>query len=195
MGMTLDGIFSQLENISKKLDNKEGKIESLKNEFDKKVGIEKEEHDKVVSLIEQLEDSEENMVQYDKEITETTNSLKDLDKAISDLRDELSKPLKKKERIKKQGELDDNIKQRERLQNKKDILESSQKSEKRRYFKTETKLKKAGVKDIGKAKAETKSMEAGMASAKGGGLTKALGGMKGNVYMMIASSSMPLSLV
>ena len=142
MGMTLDGIFSQLENISKKLDNKEGKIESFKNEFDKKVGIEKEEHDKVVSLIEQLEDSEENMAQYDKEITETTNSLKDLDKAISDLRDELSKPLKKKERIKKQGELDDNIKQRERLQNKKDIPESSQKSEKRRYFKTETKLKK-----------------------------------------------------
>ena len=29
-------------------------------------------------------------------------------------------------------------------------------------------------------------MEAGMASAKGGGLTKALGGMKGNFYMMIA---------
>ena len=186
MGTTLDGIFSQLESISKKLDNKEGKIESLKNEFDKKVGIQKEEHDKVVSLIEQLEDSEENMAQYDKEITETTNSLKDLDDAISDLRDELSKPLSKKERAKKKGELDDRIRDRERQQKKKDILESNMNSEKRRIENTKKKLTKAGVTDISKAKDATKTMEAGMASAKGGGLAKAFGGMKGNIYMQIA---------
>ena len=186
MGMTLDGIFSQLESISRKLDSKEGKIESLKNEFDKKVGIQKEEHDKVISLIEQLEDSEENMAQYDKEIKKTEKSLESLDDAIQNLRDELSKPLSKKEKARKQGKLDDRIRDRERQQKRKDILESNMNSEKRRIENTKKKLTKSGVTDISKAKDATKSMEAGMASTKGGGLTKALGSMKGNIYIQIA---------
>ncbi len=188
--MTLDGIFSQLENISKKIDNRDGKIESIRSDFDKALGISKEEHDKVVSLIEQFKDSEESMEQYDKEIKETEMSLGGLNDAIKELRDELSKStLSASERTKKQNELDDNLSERNRLLNKKDKLEQSRKSEENKQGKIKGQLTKKGVTDMAKAVAQNEKMEAGLlAASKGGGLSKALGGMKGNVYVMVAQA-------
>ena len=186
--MTLDNIFSQLEGISRKLDNRDGKIESIKSAFDKELGIGKEEHDKVVSLIEQFEESEESMGQYDKEIKATEASLKSLDKAIQDLRDELSKTkLSKKERTQKQGELDDKLTERNRLTEKKDRLDTNYRQEERRNNKLKAKLSSRGISDTAKAIAANKKMESATISAsKGGGMTKALGGMKGNIYMAVA---------
>ena len=188
MSMTLDSIFSQLEGISRKLDNRDGKIERIKSAFDKELGIGKEEHDKVVSLIEQFEESEESMGQYDKEIKATEASLKSLDKAIQDLRDELSKgTLSPVDQAQKQGQLDDKITERNRLTNKKDRLETNYNQEERRNNKLKAKLSSRGVTDTRKAITANKKMEAdAVAASKGGGMTKALGGMKGNVYVAIA---------
>lgn len=188
MSMTLDNIFSQLEDISRKLDNRDSKIESIKSAFDKKLGIGKEEHDKVVSLIEQLEDSEESLKQYDTEIKDTKSSLNSLNQAIQDLRDELSKGiLSPTEQAKKLGELDDKVTERNRLEDKKDRLDNNIKQEERRNSKLKAKLNTIGIRDTTNAIKANKEMEkATAAAAKGGGMTKTLGGMKGNIYVAVA---------
>lgn len=188
MSMTLDKIFSQLEGISRKLDNRDGKIESIKSAFDKKLGIGKEEHDKVVSLIEQFEESEESMGQYKAELDKTTDELDKLADAIKDLRDELSKgTLSPTEQAKKQGELDDKVTERNRLTDKKDRLDVHIKQEERKNSKLKAKLNSRGITNTTKAIEANKKMEAGVAaSTKGGDMTKALGGMKGNIYVAVA---------
>ena len=187
MSMTLDNFFSLLEGISRKLDNRDGKIESIKSSFDKELGIGKEEHDKVVSLIEQFEESEESMGQYKAELDKTTDELDKLADAIKDLRDDLSKGiLSPTEQAKKQSELDDKITERNRLTDKKDRLQTNYNQEERRNNKLKAKLSSRGVTDTSKAIAANKKMEANASAVKGGGMTKALGGMKGNVYVAVA---------
>jgi|GEM_PF-5435197 len=186
--MTLEGIFSVLEGISRKLDNREGKIEKIKSDFDKGLGIGKEEHDKVVSLLDQFEDSEESLKQYDEQIDDTKDALGDLNDVIRDLRDELSKgTLSPTEQAKKQNELDDKLTERNRLIDKKDRLETGRNQEEKRNLKIKSKLNSKGITDTAKAVAANKQMDKDIASAaKGGGMSKALGKMKGNIYLMIA---------
>jgi len=188
--MTLEGIFSQLENISRKLDNKEGRIENIRSDFDKKLRIGKDEHDKVVSLIEQFEDSEKSMEQYDKEIEETEKSLKSLNDTIADLRKEIQKgTLSLSDLTKKQTELDDKLADRNILLGKQSKLESSRKQEENRQQNTKGRLNRMNVTDIQKAVAQNKKMEASiMAASKGGSFSKEMGSMKGNVYVMAAQA-------
>lgn len=93
--MDLNGIFSILEKISKDIENNDGKKQSIMDAFDKELGIGKEQHDKVVSLIEAFSESEDNIEHYDKQIDECADSIDELNKAIRDLEDELSKTKKK----------------------------------------------------------------------------------------------------
>ena len=190
MSMTLEGIFSQLENISRKLDNKEGRIENIRSDFDKKLRIGKDEHDKVVSLIEQFEDSEKSMEQYDKEIEETEKSLKSLNDTIADLRKEIQKgTLSLSDLTKKQTELDDKLTDRNILLGKQSKLESSRKQEENRQQNMKGRLNRMNVTDIQKAVAQNKKMEASiMAASKGGSFSKEMGSMKGNVYVMAAQA-------
>lgn len=83
--MTVNNIFSTLENVAKLIDGREGKERSIKESFDKKVGINKEQHDEVVSLTRTYEDAEDSVKQYDKEIKQCSESLKKLDTSIQKL--------------------------------------------------------------------------------------------------------------
>lgn len=110
--MTIENMFSLFQKMLKNLDNRDKKIESIKANFDKELGISKEEHDKVSSLIDQLEDSQEELNQLDKGIKDTGASLADLQKAIQQLRVELTKPLMSREdRKEKHKELDEKLDQ------------------------------------------------------------------------------------
>ena len=185
--MTLEDIFSVLEGFSRKLDNREGKIEKIKSDFDKGLGIGNEEHDKVVSLLDQFEDSEESLKQYDEQIDDTKDALGDLNDVIRDLRDELSKgTLLPTEQAKKQNELDDKLTERNRLIDKKDRLETGRNQEEKRNLKIKSKLNSKGITNTAKAVAANKQMDKDIASAaKGGGMSKALGEMKDNIYVRI----------
>ena len=92
--MTLDGIFSLLEGISSKMDNKEGRIESIKETFDTALGINKEEHDKVSSLLDQYEDSEEEMEFFNKKMEEAAETIDKLRTSMNGLNKDIPKDKK-----------------------------------------------------------------------------------------------------
>lgn len=92
--MTLDGIFSLLESISSKMDNKEGRIESIKNDFDTFLGINKEEHDKVSSLLDQYEDSEDEMEFFNKKMEEAAETIDKLRASMNGLNKDIPKDKK-----------------------------------------------------------------------------------------------------
>lgn len=190
MSMTLEGIFSRMESVSRKFDNKEGKIENIKEDFDETLGIRKEKHDAVASLIEQFEDSEETLKHYETEISNTEKSLKSLDDAINDLKNDLAKTsLSANERAQKQSDLDTKVRERDRLDDKRNKIDTAKSKEELRNSKIKAKLSNKGVTDTQKAIAAKDKMDASIASAsKGGGMTKALGGMKGNIYIAIAQA-------
>lgn len=190
MSMTLEGIFSRMESVSRKFDNKEGKIENIKEDFDETLGIRKEKHDAVASLIEQFEDSEETLKHYETEISNTEKSLKELDDAINDLKNDLAKTnLSANEHAQKQNDLDSKTRERDRLDDKRNKIDTTKSKEELRNSKIKAKLSNKGVTDTQKAIAAKGKMDASIASAsKGGGMTKALGSMKGNAYLMIAQA-------
>lgn len=175
--MTLDGIFSVLENISKTLENKEGKVQKIKLEFDNELGIDKEEHDKIVSLLDEFEDSEETMKFYEKEMENACGSVKKFNEEIVKLRDELASGVfTPEEKAEKERDLEEKIRIRKNYDKSKEDKEKSQ-----------IKLKKRGIDDIGKASKAHKEMEASITSLfKKGGLTKAIGSIKGSVGSAVA---------
>lgn len=181
MSMSLESFFSQTENIYRTYENKEAKIENIKADFDKSLGISKEEHDKVVSLIEQFEDSEEALQQYDKEIKDTEDSLVSLRQVIKNLENELSKgTLSPTEEAQKQSELDDNLSKFDSWLKKRDRLETNREQEERRNNSLKAKLNRKNVTDASKAVAANKQLNKGISSAaKDGGILKMFSRMKG----------------
>ena len=175
--MTLDGIFSQLENISKLLENKQGKVEKIKVEFDNELGISKDDHDKVVSLLDEFEDSEETMKFYEKKILDVSSSIEEFNRAIIKLKGEIaSGSFTPTEKAEKEFELQE-------LNNLKKNYENSN----RRLEESDRKLKKRGIDDVSKALKSKKEMEAGMTSIlKKGGLSKTISNVRGNVGFAIA---------
>ncbi len=181
MSMALESLFSQAENVFRTYENKEAKIENIKADFDKSLGINKEEHDKVVSLIEQFEDSEEALQQYDTEIKKTEDSLVSLEEAIKKLKDELSKgTLSPTEQAQKQSELNDNLSKLDSRQKKRKRLEQYREQEEIRNSSLKSKLSRNNVTDTSKAVNANKQMRKDISSsAKGGKMLEMFGKIRG----------------
>jgi len=89
--MNLSSILSILEHISEQLDDKEGKKESIKNNFDEALGISKEQHDKVSRLIDTYAEQEETVEQYGRQIGKCDDEIEKLEKSLAKLRENLDK--------------------------------------------------------------------------------------------------------
>ena len=174
--MDLNGIFSILEKISKDIENNDSNKQSIMDAFDKKLGISKEQHDKVVSLIDAFSDSEENIEQYNSQIDECTTTITKLNEAIRNLEDELSKTKKKSDRRKKQSEIDEKKEDRSREKERKQRLEDSKAKETKKRDRLEKQLNKRGVTNIATARTDANKMENDLI-----GLTKGGGGMAAKV--------------
>ena len=172
--MTVNNIFSTLENVAKIIDGREGKERSIKESFDKKVGINKEQHDEVVSLTRIYEDAEESVKQYDKEIEQCTQSLKKLDSSIQKLEENLKKTKTPESKEKVQKEIDKKKDEREKLQTRKENLSSSQFKEKQVLRRAKRKLNKQGV-DPNTAKQSLGKMDKALTKNASGGLSNMLG--------------------
>ena len=172
--MTVNNIFSTLENVAKIIDGREGKERSIKESFDKKVGINKEQHDEVVSLTRTYEDAEDSVKQYDREIEQCTQSLKKLDSSIQKLEENLKKAKTPESKEKVQKEIDKKKDEREKLQTRKENLSSSQFKEKQVLRRAKRKLNKQGV-DPNMSKQSLGIMDKALAQNASGGLSNMLG--------------------
>lgn len=172
--MTVNNIFSTLENVAKLIDGREGKERSIKESFDKKVGINKEQHDEVVSLTRTYEDAEDSVKQYDKEIKQCSESLKKLDTSIQKLEENLNKTKTPEDKDKVQREIDKKKGERDRIQTRKENLSNSQFNEKQSLRRAKRKLNRMGV-DPNKAKQSLGKMDKALMKNASGGLSSMLG--------------------
>ena len=172
--MTVNNIFATLENVAKLIDGREGKEHSIKESFDKSVGINKEQHDEVVSLTRTYEDAEDSVRQYDKEIEQCTESLKKLDSSIQKLEENLKRTKTPESREKVQKEIEKKRDEKEKVQTRKENLSNSQFKEKQALRKSKRKLAKHGV-DPDKAKQSLNKMYKALTKNASGGLSKVLG--------------------
>ena len=182
--MDLNGIFSLLEKISKDIESNEGKKQSVMDMFDKDLGISKEQHDKVVSLIEAFSDSEESINHYATQIDECEKTIKDLSNEIKDLEEELAKTRKKSERARKQSEIDEKKEDRNRVKERKQRLEDSKTKEQRKKERSEKQLNKRGVTNMATAKTKAAGMESELLGlTKGGGMAAKVSKFAKNPYV------------
>ena len=184
--MTVNNIFSTLENVAKLIDGREGKERSIKAKFDKNIGINTEQHDEVVSLTRTYEDAEDSVKQYDKEIEQCTESLKKLDSSIQKLEENLNKTKTPESREKVQKEIDKKKGKRDKVQTRKENLSSSQFKEKQVLRRAKRRLNKHGV-DPDKAKLSLGKMDKSLAKNASGGLS--------NVIGKVAKMSKPIAAI
>lgn len=90
--MDVYNILSRLENITKSL--QESSKERVKNDFNKSLGIDKEQYESARKLIDSYQDSEESISQYEKQIKQCDDNLKKFDETIKKLTDNLNKAKK-----------------------------------------------------------------------------------------------------
>lgn len=182
--MDLNGIFSILEKISKDIENNDSEKQSVKDKFDKELGIGKEQHDKVVSLIDAFSDSEENIKHYNGEIGKCKDAIDDLSKVINDLEDDLTKTKKKSERKKKQSEIDEKKEDRNRLKEKKQRLEDEKTKEFQKRNRARKQLRKRGITNMVEAKGKAANMENDLIGATAnGGMAAKISKLAKNPYM------------
>jgi len=185
--MNLSSILSILEHISEQLDDKEGKKESIKNNFDEALGISKEQHDKVSRLIDTYAEQEETVEQYGRQIGKCDDEIEKLEKSLAKLRENLDKTTNPDDRDKVQKVINEKREERRDVKGRKERLEESRDKEQKAKKRTERELKRNGVRDIKAAQKAQATMEKGLlANSKGGSMTNVLKGLKGNIYMAIA---------
>lgn len=185
--MDLNSIFSTLENISKKVEGKDRIAEEIKSEFDKAIGISKEQHDKVDSLLETYDDAEEAVQQYETQINECSSEIVNLRKTIKDLEDELNTLTNPSDRNRKQAEIDEKKDELSEKTSKREGLRDSQEKEDETKRRTEQKFKKLTGKGItNDIKNAFKAQNASLASnaSKSGMVSGVLGKLKMNPYMI-----------
>ena len=178
-------ILSRLENLTKQF--QDSQTEKTKDDFNKSLGINKEQYDSVRKLIDSYQDSEESISQYEEQIKQCNDRLKEFDKSIKDLTDNLNKTKKSEDRKKVQDEIDKKKEEREHTARKKQKLEESLDKETFAKNRTSSKFKKATRgKDIAQgvaaAKAQDKAVK-GLAKDRMASLGKSVGGVRNNPYL------------
>lgn len=183
--MDVYDILSRLENITKSL--QESSKERVKNDFNKSLGIDREQYESARKLIDSYQDSEESISQYEKQIKQCDDNLKKFDETIKKLTDNLNKAKKPEDRDKIQNVIDNKKSERERTAQRRSRLEESLDRETSTKNKASSKFKRlTGGKDITQgvaaARAQNKAMK-GLAKGRAGSAMKMLGGLKNNPYM------------
>lgn len=183
--MDVYDILSRLENITKSL--QESSKERVKNDFNKSLGIDREQYESARRLIDSYQDSEESISQYEKQIKQCDDNLKKFDETIKKLTDNLNKAKKPEDRDKIQNVIDNKKSERERTAQRRSRLEESLDRETNTKNKASSKFKRlTGGKDITQgvaaARAQNKAMK-GLAKGRIGSAMKMLGGLKNNPYM------------
>lgn len=184
--MDVYDILSRLENITKLL--QDNSKERVKNDFNKSLGIDREQYESARRLIDSYQDSEESISQYEKQIKQCDENLKKFDETIKKLTDNLNKAKKPEDRDKIQNVIDNKKSERERTAQRRSRLEESLDKETNTKNRTSSKFKRlTGGKDITQgvaaaARAQNKAMK-GLAKGKAGSFGKMLGGLKSNPYM------------
>lgn len=183
--MDVYDILSRLENITKSL--QESSKERVKNDFNKSLGIDREQYESARRLIDSYQDSEESISQYEKQIKQCDDNLKKFDETIKKLTDNLNKAKKPEDRDKIQNVIDNKKSERERTAQRRSRLEESLDRETNTKNKASSKFKRlTGGKDITQgvaaARAQNKAMK-GLAKGRTGSAMKMLGGLKNNPYM------------
>lgn len=121
--MDVYNILSRLENIAKSL--QESSKERVTNDFNKSLGIDKEQYESARRLIDSYQDSEESISQYEKQIKQCDDNLKKFDETIKKLTDNLNKARKPEDRDKIQNVIDNKKSERERTAQRRSRLEES----------------------------------------------------------------------
>lgn len=183
--MDVYDILSRLENITKLL--QDGSKEKAKNNFNKSLGIDKEQYESARKLIDSYQDSKESISQYEKQIKQCDDNLKKFDETIKKLTDNLNKAKKPEDRDKIQNVIDNKKSERERTAQRRSRLEESLDRETNTKNRASSKFKRlTGGKDITQgvaaARAQNKAMK-GLAKGRTGSAMKMLGGLKNNPYM------------
>ena len=183
--MDVYDILSRLENITKSL--QESSKERVKNDFNKSLGIDKEQYENARRLIDSYQDSEESISQYEKQIKQCDDNLKKFDETIKKLTDNLNKAKKPEDRDKIQNVIDNKKSERKRTAQKRSRLEESLDRETITKNKASSKFKRlTGGKDITQgvaaARAQNKAMK-GLSKGRIGSAMKMLGGLKNNPFM------------
>ena len=183
--MDVYNILSRLENITKQL--QDASKDKTRNDFNKSLGIDKEQYDSVRKLIDSYQDSEESISQYERQIKQCDDSLKKFDDSIKKLTDNLKKTKTPESRAKVQDTIDRKKSERERIARRKKRLEDSLDKETDTKGRTSSKFKRiTRGKDIAQgvaaAKAQDKVLK-GLAKGRVGSVGKMLGGLKNNPYM------------
>lgn len=183
--MDVYDILSRLENITKSL--QESSKERVKNDFNKSLGINKEQYESARKLIDSYQDSEDSISQYEKQIKQCDDNLKKFDETIKKLTDNLNKAKKPEDRDKIQNVIDNKKSERERTAQRRSRLEESLDRETNTKNRASSKFKRlTGGKDITQgvaaARVQNKAMK-GLAKGRAGSAMKMLGGLKNNPYM------------
>ena len=185
--MNLSSILSILEHISEQLDDKEGRKETIRDNFDEALEISKEQHDKVSRLIDTYAEQEDTVEQYGRQIGKCDDEIEKLEKSLAKLRENLDKTTNPNDRDKVQKVINEKREERRDAKGRKERLEESRDKEQKAKKRTERELKRNGVKDIKAAQKAQAAMDKGLlANSKGGSMTNALKSLKGNIYMAIA---------
>lgn len=187
--MDVYDILSRLENITKLL--QDSSKERTKNDFNKSLGIDKEQYESARKLIDSYQDSEESISQYEKQIKQCDDNLKKFDEAIKKLTDNLNKAKRPEDRDKIQNVIDNKKSERERTAQRRSRLEDSLDRETNTKNRASSKFKRlTGGKDITQgvaaARAQNKAMK-GLAKGRIGSTMKMLGGLKNNPYVAAVS--------
>lgn len=187
--MDVYDILSRLENITKLL--QDSSKERTKNDFNKSLGIDKEQYESARKLIDSYQDSEESISQYEKQIKQCDDNLKKFDETIKKLTDNLNKAKRPEDRDKIQNVIDNKKSERERTAQRRSRLEDSLDRETNTKNRASSKFKRlTGGKDITQgvaaARAQNKAMK-GLAKGQIGSTMKMLGGLKNNPYVAAVS--------
>lgn len=187
--MDVYDILSRLENITKLL--QDSSKERTKNDFNKSLGIDKEQYESARKLIDSYQDSEESISQYEKQIKQCDDNLKKFDETIKKLTDNLNKAKRPEDRDKIQNVIDNKQSERERTAQRRSRLEDSLDWETNTKNRASSKFKRlTGGKDITQgvaaARAQNKAMK-GLAKGRIGSTMKMLGGLKNNPYVAAVS--------
>lgn len=183
--MDVYDILSRLENITKLL--QDSSKEKAKNDFNKSLGIDKEQYESVRKLIDSYQDSEESISQYEKQIKQCDDNLKKFDETIKKLTDNLNKAKRPEDRDKIQNVIDSKKSERKRTEQRRSRLEESLDRETNTKNRTSSKFRhltrgKDITQGVAAARAQNKAIK-GLAKGKLASFGNMLGGLKNNPYM------------
>lgn len=177
-------IESEVRNFASLIDNREGKEQAIKDNFDELIGCTQEQHDEMVSLTRTYVDAGESIKEYDKEIAQCTKNMDKLQESLRKLEENLKNVTNQRDHDKVEAEIAKKEGQLTDLQNQTKILKKERERERVIQNKAARKLNRKNV-DPAKAKKALGKMDKASAANAKGGLLGSIGKFMKNPYVKI----------